>query len=165
MTRISLSLFLAAACVLAAAATGSARTEREASFCVPKTTKTAGKTTVINCGPATATLKLKGKTYTFKGGSCTQSKSANGALELTLGTLVLNAKGNAGKPYFSMLLTKSGGKVWGSVFEADLKGKQIIGDTLVDAKGFPAKGTFAETLTTGGVSGSWNCHGAPFQTP
>ncbi len=146
MKRISIVARLGAACVLAAAATGSARTDFGAPPCTPKMSKTAGRLTVANCGPATATLKLKGKTYTFKSGFCSQSKTANGALQLDARHARLNAKGNAGHPYFSMLLTKSAGKIWGSVFEADLNGKQILGDSLVDAKGFPAKGTFTSNL-------------------
>jgi hypothetical protein len=170
MTRILISTCIAAACVLGAAATSSARTTSGGLPCTPKETKSKGMTTVANCGPATATLKLKGKTYSFKNGYCSQSKSASGALQLDLGTLVLkgvhNVKGDAGHAYFAMLLTRFGGKVSGSVFEADFGGKQILGDTLVDAKGFPKQGTLTSQFSVNGsFTGSWNCHGVVVQTP
>ena len=162
MTRIAIALVLALACSLAAASTGSAA---GAPPCTPKVTKTGGKVTSINCGPATAQFTLKGKTYKFKNGFCQLSKST-GALELDLGTLVLNANGNAGRSFMSMLLRKVAGKLSGSVFEADLGGKKVLGDTLINAKGSVAGGTFTSQFSlNGNFSGSWNCHGVVWNSP
>ena len=164
MKRTTIALVLALACALAGAATVSAR-PADAPPCTPKVTKTGGKLTSINCGPATAQVTLKGKTYKFKSGFCQLSKST-GALELSLGTLVLNAKGNAGRPYVSILLRKVAGKLSGSLFEADLGGKKILGDTLIDANGSVAKGTFtSEFSVNGAFTGSWNCHGVVWNSP
>ena len=102
----------------------------------------------------------------FASGFCQVSKAAGGALQLTLGSLVLNAEGNDGRSYMSLLLRKIGGKVSGSVFEADMNGKQLLGDSLVNAKGFPAKGTFTSQFSVNGsFTGSWNCHGVASQGP
>ncbi len=137
MKRTAIALVLALACSLAAATTVSAET---APPCTPKVTKTGGKLTSINCGPATAQVTLKGKTYKFKSGFCQLSKST-GALELSLGTLVLNAKGNAGTSVrVDAAAEDRPSKLSGSVFEADLGGKKILGDTLIDANGFRGEG-------------------------
>lgn len=128
-------------------------------------TKTAGKTTVANCGPATATLKYKGKTYTFKNGYCETSKAAGGALMLDLGTLVLDAKGNAGKSYFSLGVTKVGKRLNnGVITEADQSGKEILSEVIVKPKGTVAGATFTQYGTVP-VSGSWNCHGVVYKGP
>lgn len=149
--------------VFAAAAASSVAGATGAPPCVPKTTTIAGKPAVVHCGPALVTLRLSGKSYTFKDGFCSQSKNAGGALQLDLGTLVLNAKGNAAKPYISLLMTK--GSVGGSAFEADWKGKQLFGETLIKYSGtFPSKGSFASAVGTH-FTGTWDCHGAVYQAP
>ena len=100
--------------------------------------------------------------YTFKGGLCSQSKAAGGALQLGVGTLVEGAKGNAGKPYISFLIASHG---IASVFEADYGGKQLFGDTLIKASGnLPSKGTFVSTIGPH-FTASWDCHGVVYQTP
>ena len=165
MTRTTIALVLALACGLAGAATVSAR-PANAPPCTPKVTKTGGKVTTISCEPATAQITLKGKTYKFKNGFCDVSKSANGALQLSLGTLILNAKGDAGNAYMSFLLRKVGGKLSGSVFEADFGGKEVLGDSLINAKGSNAKGTFTSQFSIDGAfTGSWNCHGVVWNSP
>ncbi len=133
--------------------------------CIPKVVKINGKQAAENCGPATAILKVAGKTYSFKDGFCQQSKSAGSALSLDLGTVIVGVHGNAGKPDFSMLIAKSG---IASVFQADFGGKQILGDSLITARGsIPSNGSFAgkSPLTGARFSGSWNCHGVVYQAP
>jgi hypothetical protein len=131
--------------------------------CVPKLSTIGGKQSVAHCGPAIVTVRVSGKSYTFKGGFCSQSKAAGGALQLSEGTLVLNAKGNAGKPYISLLITK--GSLGGSAFEADWNGKKLFGDTLIKVSGsFPAKGSFASTIGPH-ITGTWNCKGVVYQSP
>jgi hypothetical protein len=132
--------------------------------CTPRVTTVGGKQAVANCGPAVVIVHVAGKSYTFKGGICSQSKSAGAALELDVGTLVRGAKGNAGKPYIGLLIA---GKSLASVFEADYGGKQLFGDTLIKASGdIPSKGTFVSTAGLGpSFTGSWDCHGVVYEGP
>ena len=89
------------AAVATAAAMAAAATPMRAAAappCEPKITEIQGHQAAVNCGPATATLHISGKTYTFHNGFCQQSKAAGDALQLTLGTTVLGVEDNAGKP-------------------------------------------------------------------
>jgi hypothetical protein len=134
--------------------------------CIAKVTKIQGHPAAVSCGPATATLQIGGKTYSFNDGFCEQSKSASAALVLDLGTSVTGVKGNAGKPDFDMLI----GQVHSlaSVFAADYGGKDLLGgESLISVKGsIPSKGTFTSTVAVGGkFTGSWNCHGVVWQGP
>ena len=134
--------------------------------CTPKITKIQGHQAAVNCGPATATLHISGKTYTFRNGFCQQSKSAGSALSLDLGTTVLGVKGNAGKPDFSMLIAHV--HTVASVFGADYGGKDLLdGQSLIKVKGnIPSKGTFTSRVIIGPkFTGSWNCHGVVWQGP
>ena len=124
----------------------------------------------MNCGPATATLHINGKTYTFRNGFCEQSKAAGSALELNLGTVVVGLKGNAGNADFSMLISAHLHTAFGSgsVFGADYGGKALLGgEGLIKVSGSnPAKGAFTSTVAAGAkFTGSWNCHGAVRQAP
>ena len=132
--------------------------------CVPKLTTIAGKHAVVGCGPAVVIVHVAGRSYTFTGGLCTQSKSAGAELQLDVGTLVVGAKGNAGKPYISFLIGPHG---LASAFEADYGGKQLFGDTLIKANGnIPSKGTFVSTAgLRASFTGSWDCHGVVYQAP
>ena len=140
---------------------------RGAPPCTPKITKIQGHQAAVNCGPATATLHISGKTYTFRNGFCEQSKSVTGeALGLDLGTTVPGVKGNAGKPDFSMLIAHI--HTVASVFGADYGGKDLLGgQSLINVKGnIPAKGTFTSRVTFGAkFTGSWNCHGVVWKGP
>ena len=134
--------------------------------CAPKITQIQGHQAAVNCGPATATLHISGKTYTFHNGFCQQSKLAGDALQLTLGTTVLGVEGNAGKPQFSMLI----GHVHtvASVFGADYGGKDLLGgQSLITVRGnIPSRGSFASRVTVGAkFTGSWNCHGVVWKAP
>jgi hypothetical protein len=161
----ALLLVLALASLSLAAATwgsGSARAA-EAPPCTPQLTKSHGKRTVIECGPATVALTVEGHTYHYSHGLCQDSKSAGAKLSLDLGTLVLGADGNAGEPYISFLIPDAG--IDGSVFEADFGGEQLLGDTLIDYSGGVMKGTFKGEHTSVPFSGSWNCHGVLWHAP
>jgi len=134
--------------------------------CTPKITKIQGHQAAVNCGPATATLRISGKTYTFQNGFCEQSKAAAAALELNLGTVVVGVKGNAGKPDFSMTIGKN--HFVAAVSSVDYGGKDLLGgEGLINVRGnIPAKGTFASRVTAGAkFTGSWNCHGVVWQAP
>jgi hypothetical protein len=132
--------------------------------CVPKLTTIAGKHAVVSCGPAVVIVHLHGKSYTFTSGLCVQSKASGAKLQLSVGTLVAGAKGNAGKPYVSFLIGSHG---IASAFEADYGGKQLFGDTLIKASGnIPSKGTFVSTAGLGPhFTASWNCHRLVYQAP
>jgi hypothetical protein len=122
--------------------------------------------TINYSGPATATLVIAGKTYEFKNGTCQSIKVSQITVDVTLGTVVQGTdggpvKGNDKKPYFSIDLMSP-------PFPIDLLtvayygGKELTDDAEVSATGSvvksgSSKGTFR--ATSGGFSGSWNCHG------
>jgi hypothetical protein len=152
--------------VASAATARSASSASSSPPCTPKVTKIKGHQAAVSCGPATATLQIGGKTYTFRNGFCQQSKSAGSTLQLDLGTVVTGVKGNAGQPDFSMLI----GQVHSlaSVFGADYGGKDLLGgDSLITVSGsIPSKGTFTSKVTVGApFTGSWNCHGVVWKAP
>ena len=60
--------------------------------CKPSTSKIEGGAAVNYCGPATATLRVRGKTYTFKNGFCQSLPGFED--DITLGTF---AKGKGGR--------------------------------------------------------------------
>jgi hypothetical protein len=168
-TRIATAVLLAAttACTVVVAAQASSRNTPP---CTPKITTIGGHKAAVNCGPATATIRIGGRSYTFRNGFCLHSKSNGAAPQLDLGTVVVGVKGNAGKADFSMLidarlLHSTVGS--GSVFHADYGGRRILGDSLIKVKGaLPARGTFTGTTATGAkFTGSWNCHGFVWERP
>lgn len=171
MKGIALAIALSSACCLAAAGSLSAyAAAKSAPPCTPKITKIQGHQAAVNCGPATATLTISGKTYSFRNGVCEVSKSAGAALKLDLGTVVVGLRDNAGRANFSMLIGAHIHTAFGdgSVFEAHYGGKSLLGgDSLISAKGtIPAKGTFTSKVTVGAkFTGSWNCHGVVWQGP
>ena len=136
--------------------------------CTPKITTIEGHRAAVNCGPATATLHINSKTYTFRNGFCQQSK-ASGSFQLDLGTTIIGVKGNAGRPNFSMLISTHLHTAFGSgsVFGAEYGGKDILGgDSLIKARGTLIKGTFSSSVASGApFTGSWDCHGAVWQAP
>ena len=92
--------------------------------------------------PATATLHINSKTYTFRKGFCQQSK-ASGSFQLDLGTTIIGVKGNAGRPNFSMPISTHLHTAFGSgsVFGAEYGGKDILGgDSLIKARGTSHQG-------------------------
>jgi hypothetical protein len=135
--------------------------------CVPKVTTVQGKHVVAECGPATVTLRAGGKTYSFRNGFCMYSASAKN-FELDLGTLVVGARGNGGKPYLSMSLAPVGGYV----SEADFGGKKILVSSQIKVRGgkggkVPLRASFTGTqlLDSRSFSGSWDCHGVVYDAP
>ena len=129
--------------------------------CIPKLLKIQGKAAVESCGPATAVLRVSGKTYTFRSGLC--ESSGKGVLILDLGTVVTGSTGNAG--YQSFGITVNGTN---AILTGYYKGKKLIpvADFLVAAK---ATGTYTGTFSTGQggsrLTGTWNCHGVVYKTP
>ena len=73
--------------------------------CKPSTSKIEGGAAVNYCGPATAMLRVSGKTYTFKNGFCQSIPGFEN--DVTLGTFAKGKGGsgtpdNGGKPYFKL---------------------------------------------------------------
>ena len=109
--------------------------------------------------PATATVKIGGKTYDFKNGFCERSPGNKETLSLTLGMTVETAKPGSAP---SLIATTSGI----ATVNADYGGKTILLESIVSLKGtIPASGTFAPRALGGGPTkstGSWNCHGVVY---
>jgi hypothetical protein len=115
------------------------------------TVKIKGKSVVNNCGPATAKLHYKGKTYTVAHGTCFRYL---GSLKLNLGrSLLIPGKNNGG--YSSMTITATPG------------GQIEVGATVGNASlyeptkssGVGVKGTFSSAAPSVPFTGSWNCGG------
>jgi hypothetical protein len=129
--------------------------------CTQSTSKIEGGAATNYCGPATAKLRVSGKTYTFKHGFCQSIPRFEN--DIALGTF---AKGktnsgtadNGGKPYFrldlgpgqssDLALTYSGGNLLDSEGPASWKGTVTSKGTFKSLSRVPAS-----------FSGSWNCHG------
>jgi hypothetical protein len=166
-TRITTAVLLATATACAVALTANAASKGSAPPCTPKITTIKGHRAGLNCGPATATLRLGGKSYTFRNGFCEQSKAAATALQLTLGTTVLgDHSGNAGQPGFDITIGKNRAA---SVAYAYYGGRNLLKDNLdlINFSGsVPSHGTFTSLATAGTkFTGSWNCHGVVWQAP
>jgi hypothetical protein len=161
-----MKLVLATAVIASSVAmTGTAVAGSAAPPCTPKITKIGGKPAVVNCGPATATVKIGGRTYNFKDGFYERSPANKEALNLTLGTAVETAKPGSA-PYFDITVSTP---VIAAV-NADYGGKTIVLDSIVSVKGkIPSNGTFAQTILGGGgtpqFTGTWNCHGVIYTQP
>ncbi len=126
------------------------------------TTKTIkGKAVVVNCGPATAKLHYKGKTYTFKPGTCFHYL---GSFKLNLGRSLLvpvKVKGgysNSKGGYWNMSITAApnGGAEVGAAY-----GKISL-YIATKWSGTAGKGTFSSITNGVTATGSWNC-GGPIQ--
>lgn len=164
-TRIASAVLLTAATACTVAVTADA-SKSNSPPCTPKITKIKGHQAGINCGPATATLTVGGKTHTFRRGFCEQSKAAATALQLILGTTVLGGKNNAGQPGFDLTIGKNRAA---SVGYAYYGGRDLLKDDLdlINFSGsLPSHGRFTSLATAGTkFSGSWNCHGVVWKAP
>jgi hypothetical protein len=155
MTRTVLAATALAAAVAAAFGAVPAGAAGQAGLpCTPKITKVHGMPTMALCGPATVTMTVDGKRYSFNQGYC---ESSPDQFEVSLGTLVgSDRKHNGNKPYFNMFGKGSADLV------ASYGGKDLMGAgmQLISMKGAGKNtGTFGNKLGTPKISGSWNCHG------
>jgi hypothetical protein len=133
--------------------------------CTPKATRIGGQPVATMCGPATATVRAGGRTYTFHNGFCEQSKATGDELKLDMGTFAPTFKGNQGKPELNLLASPKIGGTVGAHY-----GGKLIANNLVDIAGrFPTQGTFNSKISGSRpgetFSGSWNCHGVVWQAP
>ena len=128
--------------------------------CIPKISSPNGHAEVDYCGPATATVKVGSKTYTYKDGYCRIDPKNKIAVQLDLGDISLvKSPVNGGKPLFQL----SGidvGNISIDTVTADWDGKQLETVGTVSLKGsIPASGSFTSKGFSSHFSGAWNCHG------
>jgi hypothetical protein len=97
--RVGAPIVLAAIAIASGLAAGAAAAPTRAE-CTPGRSTIGGHSAMTFCGPAKATVKVKGKTYTFTGGSCTK---ASRYVNVNIGTVVLGARKQK-QPYFSILV-------------------------------------------------------------
>jgi hypothetical protein len=159
------SSVLAAACAMAilpiptADGMGAARTAA-APPCSPKEGLVSGHEAISYCGPATATITIGRKTYSFKNGYCRKDTKNGIPLSLTLGELVaVQSPVNGGKSVFEMTVLAIG--KLGAHVNADSGGKVLDSIGTVALKGsFPSSGTFTSTgFAMPHFTGSWKCNG------
>jgi hypothetical protein len=127
--------------------------------CQSKPVTINGASGLALCGPATATLTIKGKTLTFRNGFCAEPIPNSDSFQLSLGVDVAKLGGpttNGGKPGFSLDIAKN--QTSALVAYAFSGGHELVKRVLVSlkSKSLPA-GTFKGT--TSAFSGTWNCHG------
>jgi hypothetical protein len=124
--------------------------------CSAKFTKIDGHRAVIDCGPATASLRLGGKTYSFTDGHCV---AGNGQyFSLDLGVAVSTGGANAGKPNLSIFAESA---TFASL-SASFGGRLVVSDSIIHLKSHGLlSGTFESSVTVNGAfTGSWKCNGA-----
>ena len=152
----------AAAGSTSASAASATTTTTPASPCAPRVSTIGGRRVIAYCGPATVSIQIGAQTYRFNDGLCDRSKTV-GALEVSAGTLVRGASGNAGRPFVSLVIAKSPSE--SEALEADSGGRQLFGDTVIAPDGtLLGEGTFT-SLFGASFSGSWNCHGVIYDGP
>jgi hypothetical protein len=129
--------------------------------CTPKPVTVKGHPGVVECGPATATVRFKGKTIRYRGGTCTR---AGGGLSLYIGTKVT---GGSSDHLFYMYLGKASSTYTPTT---GLIGIQLSyasyhwGTGTLKVKSGGRKGTFSGTLvkfpqskSAGRFSGTYSC--------
>ena len=104
-TASAVALMIAASTTTAGPGLAAAVTHANAAACQASVSRIEGGPAVNYCGPATATLRVAGTTYSFSQGTC---QSAPGFEDVvTLGTFAKGKNGsgtldNGGRPYFSL---------------------------------------------------------------
>ena len=120
---------VALACGLATAAAAGPAT---APPCRPRVTAIKGQHSIAYCGPATVVIDIGGRTYQFRNGLCDRSRTVGG-LEVSVGTLVQGATGDAGRTFVSLLIAKPPSS--SEAFEAYSGGAQLLGDSEIAQHG------------------------------
>jgi hypothetical protein len=132
--------------------------------CIPKMGTTSGHEVLSYCGPATATITIGKKTYSFKDGYCRSDTKNSIPLSITLGEIVgVHSPVNGGQPLFEMTVLTIG-KLMSTHVNADSGGKVLDSIGTVSLKGsFPGSGTFTSTgFATPHFTGAWKCNGPPY---
>lgn len=111
-----------------------------------------GKAVVVNCGPATATIHYKGKTYAFKNGTCFRYL---GALKLNLGESLLTPTPGNTNPYPNLTITATPS----GQLEVGMGAGKIALYVAANTRAVAAKGTLSSVTSGVSLTGSWNCGG------
>jgi hypothetical protein len=162
-TRISAVAGFAAAAGLALAAIAGpgASASSAAAPCTPKTPTIKGNPAMALCGPATATVTVGGRTYSFQNGFCAEQIPHSDSFQLSLGTDVPTFGGpsdNGDQPFFSMDIAN--GHKSASVAAAYFGGRKLIANAPISLSGqVPTKGSFKSNGSNPKFSGTWDCHG------
>jgi hypothetical protein len=128
---------------------------RAKSPCVATPVTIKGDDGLALCGPATAVVHVGGKTYSYTHGFC--ATFSTGSFQLSLGTSIPMANGNAGKPYFSVDVGKATPRAGGFAYYG---GKKAIPDGVWTVTGtITSHASFTGKNAKGSFSGTWNCHG------
>lgn len=159
MKKVRLSSCGVAVAVLAATAATTATTAGAAGApCTPAPVTINHNAGLAFCGPATATLTIGGKTYSFRKGYCAELPHST-LFQLSLGADIAALTGpnnNGGKPGFSLDIAKN--EKSATLGFAFVGGHELVKDAALSVAGSSlAAGTFKGK--TGALKGSWNCHG------
>lgn len=160
-------LILTITAALALLTIGTATADSSASSVACGNTTYKGVRARTYCGPASATVKVGGRTLTYRGGSCIRNRVA---VELGIGTMILDAKDPKGPLPRSFGI--SVGRIYGVGQPAPQDGtsrsgmlayvdggKRYAGAGLKAAlSGSRTRGSFTRRLLTGqNVSGTFRC--------
>ncbi len=160
MTSVKISAWPASVPSLPYSPVFSASPSSAASPCTPTPT-IKGHPAMALCGPATATVTIGGRTYSFRNGFCAEQIPNSDSFQLSLGTDVPIFGGpsnNAGEPLFGLDIAK--GHTSASIAEAYFGGRKLIANTPVALSGqIPTQGSFKSKSATTSFTGTWNCHG------
>lgn len=155
--RVLVAVGLGVVTSLPVAMTAATPVASASALCTPKLSTLNGQPVTASCGPATATLHFKGKSYSFKSGTCASIVSAGqkgGTLSLGKNVDVPRNLGLVG-----MQIAFSGNPT-GSVFLLANVGKVYINDGAATARPkFGARGTIKGTSDGAPYTVSWNCGG------
>lgn len=148
MTLATVATVVAIAALLPAAAAGrESSTNDQSCFMRPATIH--GQRVTTNCGPATAKLRYKGKTYLFKSGTCYRTPVS---VKLNLGTQLFdNSNGNG--PYSALYLTMESDHA----MDVEAMVGKLNMAWAAGYSGVGVKGTFKGIDAP--ISGSWSCGG------
>ncbi|MGH2851742.1 MAG: hypothetical protein ACRDLP_14135 [Solirubrobacteraceae bacterium] len=151
---------LAIAALTGAAATTATPAGAAGAPCTPTPVTIKGNAGMALCGPATATLTIGGKTYSFKKGYCAQQPHT---FQLTLGVDIGTLTGpnnNGGKPGFSLdIATNEKSAVLAFAF---VGGHELVKIARLTVSDGLAAGTFKGKTVD--LRGSWNCHGVIYKS-
>jgi hypothetical protein len=163
-----LALLVAMTAIAGAAASASSATPSR-SACTPGMISFGGVQARVFCGPAKATVKVGGKTFSFTGGSCERTSKY---LAISIGTVVLGTTTKKKPDYFGLDVgaypgstVKSAakdGSNTGGVIAVVHAGKAYLlrGDTAkITLSGGRTRGTFSADglLGSSGATGSFSC--------
>jgi hypothetical protein len=160
MKRVLAITVLVTATVVAVTASGAPA--RTAGGCYSKQGTIHGKSVIVSCGPASATLRYKGRTYVFKGGTCFRSGPG---VTLDLGTsLASGAEDNGGFTDFSLVMLQTPTHI--AQVTADVGKVHLVG--AGNYSKVAVTGTFKGTTGVAGAkivpfSGSWSCGGGIYK--